>query len=160
MLTSLMKGVRFYYFIFLKQKTSLNYYQYKMEFEILFVNCQDLTPFYAYVCKSAPTVLAYPPSRRRRNMPEDPKEISKDDSALIIQQIIMLAEASRTNNALGRYQGWALIFQGACYNWINEDYQRAKSELDSQNVKLNRWSSISQDQDDNNDFGVKLTKRC
>ncbi len=87
-----------------------------------------------------------------------PKETSKDNSAFIIQQIITVAEKNRSNKAIGRYQGWGLIFTGPCHDWINQDYELAKSQLDIKGIKLNRWSSISYDEDDSNEFGVKLTR--
>lgn len=77
----------------------------------------------------------------------------------IIDELRKLAEREKDNKALGRYQGWALCSRssgGAAYAWIKENYTLSKEELAKHDIHLLRWSDLSRDGDDFDDFALRL----
>lgn len=73
----------------------------------------------------------------------------------IIKSIINIAKENINNDAIGRYQGWGLIYNGSEWEWLMVDYREKKKILASHGVDVMRWSSLSYDSDDENDFAVK-----
>lgn len=58
------------------------------------------------------------------------------------------------NQAIGRYKGRVLIY-GALAVEINNNFSTIKDELAIRGYQIVRWSSISQDEDDYNEFAVR-----
>ena len=77
----------------------------------------------------------------------------------IIEAIVKSAKRSKNNDAVGRYKDWGVVLDKPLRKWISEDYYHAQAVLASHNVDLRRWSSLSCDQDDYDDFGIKFTGR-
>jgi hypothetical protein len=78
---------------------------------------------------------------------------------ILISNIKNIAIKNQTNKAIGRYQGWGLVVPFADkdeHNWINSDFDHANNLLSRHGVRLCRWSNLSGDSDDRNEFGVKL----
>lgn len=83
---------------------------------------------------------------------------SSSKSQNIISQIINIAKKERNNTAIERYQGWAVISNVTdhdIWKWISDNYEANKHTLLNHGVKLAKWSSLSYDSDDENEFGVK-----
>lgn len=75
-----------------------------------------------------------------------------------IDRCIEIANEAKNNKAIGRYNGWGLIWYNDAdvYEWIRRDYTSAKAELETHNIMLLRWSSLSGEHDDYNDFAVRV----
>jgi hypothetical protein len=78
---------------------------------------------------------------------------------VLVYEARNVAAAARTNAALGRYQGWGLLHTRDLCPWVNEHYDEAKRLLAGFDVQLVRWSALSRDLDDDNDFAVRLGVR-
>jgi len=57
--------------------------------------------------------------------------------------------------AIGRYKNYVLIDRKFGINHVEPNYVQVKEICQSLGYKLIRWSSLSQDEDDENEFGIK-----
>lgn len=78
------------------------------------------------------------------------------DINVFIEELRILSCNAKDNKAVGRYQGWALCFRGAAWQWIKENYDQAKTTLAQHGIQLLRWSSLSFDSDDKDDFALRM----
>ena len=72
-----------------------------------------------------------------------------------------LAETYRKNQksaqkAIGRYQGWVLIDSKFGKENVEPNYSKIKEVCAELGYQLIRWSSLSQDEDDKDEFGINL----
>lgn len=61
-----------------------------------------------------------------------------------------------TLKAKGIYKGWVLINDSLAEDILEDDYSTIQFELSSRNYQLVRWSSLSGDEDDYNDFAIRF----
>jgi len=80
-------------------------------------------------------------------------QIEEDLSKQIIKQHKGGEKNAKTN--LGRYQGYVLIHGDLAKRIEKFGYRKVKSNMYSLGYKMLRWESLSYDDDDNGEFGVK-----
>ena len=75
----------------------------------------------------------------------------------ILDEEMQRIDASYRNyqRALGRYKGWGLVFGDDANKIIRNNYDASRVYCGSKRYQLTRWSSLSYDSDDYDEFGLK-----
>lgn len=58
-------------------------------------------------------------------------------------------------NALEKYRGWVLVYGLSICDHINSDYMNIQHILHTYGYHFKRWSELSMDVDDYNEFAIK-----
>lgn len=82
--------------------------------------------------------------------------LSKEESDVIVHEIkIYEARINSWNKAIGRYKGWMLVSSKVEKLVMKEGYLTVKGYFCSKGYKMNRWESLSYDDDDKGEYGIK-----
>ncbi len=90
---------------------------------------------------------------------ENPDQYNKIEPIIahLVENAILCYEQRkyRAEKAIGRYRGWVLIF-GDLATEISKNYSSIKEMLNKKNYQIIRWSNLSHDNDDGDDFGLRF----
>jgi len=75
---------------------------------------------------------------------------------IVVKQVIEYYEKNKEEckKAIGRYEGWCCIFDNNSII-INEDYDFYLKEFNKQGYQFKRWSGLSGNSDDKDEFAIK-----
>ena len=65
------------------------------------------------------------------------------------------SQYKEAQKAIGRYNGWSLICSDLACNIKEVGYDKVKNELEKNDYQIIRWSGLSYDHDDYDDFAIR-----
>ncbi len=114
-----------------------------------------------------PVYIDHDPARRvcsdclsnilRENEPPVVEECDDDDTRVaraLLSYYIKGRDAA--SKSIGRYKGWVLVDYGYGKSHVSKRYVQVKAACELLGCQLIKWSSISQNIDDDDEYGINL----